>query len=336
MASPGAAIPEVPEIPVPKQFVRVGGHGCTWDLPRRFPGYFVDTEIKGLLGNATKWVIRTHNSDDPQYLIKYAQKFGERETFTEFFINQLGVTLGFSMAHSGIVRLDGTLAFLSQVFTSTKETLRHGSLVIEDYYKDEKALEKVKRKEEQAFYSADFVVDLLKQFCGDDFNAVFPKFIEMLVFDAVIGSMDRHVQNWGVLETVTKPAHYRFAPIFDSARALLWSMDESQVQMLLADSKALRAHIDRARPCLGPKHIFLRGRHCNHFSFIANLLELYPGPTGEAIQKVPDNVPERSHQLLHRFPFLSEFSNARKQLIVTILRTRVETLKTILEKGGTS
>ncbi len=201
--------------------MRVGKRGCTWGLPRSFAPYFVDTKRQGMLGNATKWVLRSEDPRDPQFLVKYPQKFGKQETVTEFLINQLGNTLGFTMAESGLVRLDGTLAFLTRIFTGPEENLRHGSLVIEDYYKDEKALDRVRRKEEQAFYSIDFVVELLNLFVGEDFDVVFGKFVEMLIFDALVGSMDRHAQNWGVLQTVTSPARYRFAPIFDSACALV-------------------------------------------------------------------------------------------------------------------
>lgn len=186
-------------------------------------------------------------------MVKYPQMFAEQETLTEFFINRLGVVLGFEMAGCGLIRINNTLVFLTKIFTSDQETLRHGSLVIEDFYKEEKALDRVRRKEEQRFYSIDFVIDLLKMFVGADFEGVFPSFIDMLIFDALIGSMDRHVQNWGVLETLTKPARYRFAPIFDSARALLWNASEDQVKVLTNDHKAFKAHLDRARSLFGTK-----------------------------------------------------------------------------------
>lgn len=264
-----------PLIAPPRKFVRVAQSGRTWGLPRSLASYFVDPDIRGLLGSATKWVIRTNNPRDPQFMVKYPQKFGEQETLTEFFINQFGKEIGFDIAESGLVRMDGTLVFLTKIFTGPEQNLRHGSLIIEDCFKDEKALERVRRKEEQAFYSIDFVVGVLKSFIGEDFDATIPRFIEMLVFDALIGSMDRHAQNWGVLETVTKPARYRFAPIFDSARALLWSMDEAQVTELSRNPQSFVAHLQRARPCLGPKRHHLTHNRCNHFDFIANLFKLY-------------------------------------------------------------
>lgn len=324
---------EASPIPVPKTFRRSGQHGFTWNIPRTFPGYFADTN-KQVIGNATKYVIRTENLTDPQYLIKYAQKHGERETYTEFFLNQFGNMLGLQMAHSGLVVADGRLAFLSGIFTGPEESLRHGSLIIEDYYKDEKALEKIKRQEEQAFYSIDFVASHLRAFCGSDFATVFPKFVEMLVFDALIGSMDRHAQNWGVVGRIVEPTNYRFSPIFDTARALLWSADEEMVSKMLTNDRMLVAFIDRARPCLGPERTHVKVNSCNHFDFVENLMKLYPHQTEHALIKVTDRAAQKSAKLLSRFPFDTVFSGDRKRLITRILNIRAARLEQILVKGG--
>lgn len=324
---------ELPAIAVPTRFKRNGRRGCTWELPRGFQGYFADTS-KQVLGNAPKYVIRCKDSANPEYLVKYPQKHGRRETYTEFFLNQLGTALGFHMAHSGLIVLDGKHAFLTKIFTDAENSLRHGSLVIEDYYKDEKALEKVRRHEEQGFYSIDFVVSLLKEYCGADYDDVFPKFIEMLVFDALIGSMDRHAQNWGIVGRIAEPPNYRLAPIFDTARALLWSADEVMVQRMSEDARMLAAFIERAKPCLGPVRNHPKVNNCNHFDFVQNLMDLYPHQTEHALLKIPEDLGQRSGKLLSRFPFRMGFSGIRKRLIVRILVTRAGRLKDILAKGG--
>jgi hypothetical protein len=324
---------QLPSIAVPTKFRRSGKHGFTWGLPRSFPGYFADTN-KQVIGNATKYVIRSRDANDPEYLVKYAQKHGKRETYTEFFLNQLGTALGFRMAHSGLILLDGTRAFLTTIFTSSEESLRHGSLIIEDYYKEEKALEKVRRQDEQAFYSIDFVVSLLKEFCADDFDGLFPDFIEMLVFDGLIGSMDRHAQNWGVIGRIVEPANYRFSPIFDTARALLWSADEEMVKKMLENERMLSAFVERAKPILGPVRSHPKVNDCNHFQFVENLMELYPHQTRHALGKIGNSAAEKGAKLLHQFPFRMAFSGIRKRLIVKILELRAGRLNQILMKGG--
>lgn len=330
--------PDVPGLVVPKKFRRIGRKGFRWDISRTFPHYFADAN-KQVLGASTKYVIRTDWPDEPQYLIKYAQKHGKRETLTEFFINRLGLALGMHMAHSGLVLADGVATFLTRIFTSDQETLRHGSLIIEDCFKrdeaiDSRELESIHRRTEQEFYSIDFVTSVLKLFCGADFDAVFPPFIEMLVFDALIGSMDRHSQNWGILGKTVEPVHYRFAPIFDTARALLWSLDETQVQRLSADDRALMNHIERSRPCMGPIRNHPKVNSCNHFEFVENLLTLYPEPATLALRKLSKAIGIKSAQVLHQFPFNMGFTGTRKRLILKILKIRSERLKEILETGG--
>jgi hypothetical protein len=332
--SSSSPLVELPAIAVPKRFKRSGKRGFTWGLSRTLPGYFADAG-KQVLGNAPKYVVRSLDPNDPEYLVKYPQKHGKRETYTEFFLNQLGASLGFEMAHSGLVVLDGQLVFLTKIFTGPEESLRHGSLVIEDYYKEEKALEKVRRHEEQGFYSIDFVVSLLQAYCGGDFDDVFPKFIQMLIFDALVGSMDRHAQNWGVTGRIAEPANYRLAPIFDTARALLWSADETMVQKMSADSRMLAAFIDRAKPCLGPVRSHPKVNDCNHFEFVENLMNLYPHQTECALRHIPDDVEVRSAKLVRRFPFRMAFSGTRKRLIVKILAMRSARLRQIVTKGGT-
>jgi hypothetical protein len=328
----------IPGIIIPHAFRRIGRKGYRWDIPRSFPNYFADAN-KQVLGATTKYVIRTDNPDAPQYLIKYAQKHGKRETLTEFFVNRLGLALGMNMAHSGLVRADGVPTFLTRIFTSDKEILRHGSLIIEDCFKreqtiDARELEGIQKGTEQEFYSIDFVTSVLRFFCGTDFDSVFPQFIEMLVFDALIGSMDRHSQNWGVLGTTVEPVHYRFAPIFDTARALLWSLDEKKVDKLSSDETLLRNHISRARPCMGPVRNHPKVNSCNHFDFVENLLQLYPKPATKALQKLSNEVGAKSAVVLRQFPFNMGFTGTRKRLILKILTIRAERLKEILEKGG--
>lgn len=204
--------------------------------------------------------------------------------------------------------------------------------IIEDYYKDEKALDRVRPKVEQEFYSIDFVVNLLEEFCGEDFGHVFSKFVEMLVFDALVGSMDRHAQNWGVVGRIVEPSQYKFAPIFDTARALIWSLDEEKISRLWLDDKMLNNHLERAKPCLGPERKHPKVNDCNHFEFVENLMKLYPHPTECALGKVPADIEKRSAKLVRRFPFDMAFSTTRKRLIVKILTIRGARLRQILAK----
>lgn len=205
-------------------------------------GYTVqqDTTIGG---KATKWVIRGPGGPDDFYIAKFGNKNGRTEILTELFNNQLGQSLGFDMAHSGIARLDSDLYFVTRNFRRS-EQLVHGSLMIEDLFAARGQLDTIEHCSEQSFYSINFIEEVFRGYCGLDADVVFEKLLEMLVYDALIGSMDRHSMNWGVLRSEFAtggevPAH-RLAPIFDSARALLWDFPEGKLLELDLDGDAFK------------------------------------------------------------------------------------------------
>lgn len=333
----------------PQNFRRVGQRGRSWEMPRSFRAYSADVTT-AVVGAAPKYILKSSNSCDPQYLVKYAEKHGQRETLTEFFINQLGASLGLNIAHSGLILSDKELTFASRIFIDEGEALIHGSLIIEDCFRREAAvdiheLERIEPRTEQEFYSIDFVIAVLRSFCGDDFNSILPHFIEMLVFDALIGSMDRHSQNWGLLAKSKGPVSYRLSPIFDTARSLLWSLDEAQIERMAGEAAAnedakkicdsrLDRYIERAQPCMGPQRHHPRVNKCNHFNFVDNLYGLYPVETASGIEKVTRNVERIAARLLRRFPFRTRFTGKRKRLILKVLAIRADRMRKITEKGG--
>lgn len=322
-------------------------------------GYFADTKTAAL-GAAPKYILKSNAPQDPQYIVKYAEKHGVRETLTEFYTNQLGQALGLDIAHSGLIRSDDELTFASEIFVNHDEALTHGSLIIEDCFRKEAAvdiheLELIQRRTEQEFYSIDFVANVLREFCGRDFAVIFPPFIEMLVFDCLVGSMDRHAQNWGVVANSQAPRTYRFAPIFDTARSLLWCLDEKQIESMAGEETShlrkkanfeerllrykeecevrLLKYIDKAQPCIGPVRTHPRVNRCNQFEFVVSLFELYPVETMAAIKKITSRTELKAAKLLRQFPFRMGFTGKRRRLILKILTIRAERLRQILKKG---
>ena len=78
----------------------------------------------------------------------------------------------------------------------------------------------------------------------------------------------------GVIGSILEPARYRFAAIFDSSRALLWSLGDARVERLLRDGRAFRSHLYRAKPCIGPVRDHPNVNNCSHFDFVVNLMDL--------------------------------------------------------------
>jgi HipA-like C-terminal domain len=274
------------------------------------------------------------NEDNPEdfFIAKLGATNGRAETLTELFNNQLGEALGFEMAHSGVARLDSELYFLTRNFRAPGERLVHGSLMIEEVFGAKQETECIHYRSEQAFYGVDFLKQVIEVFCKNDADTVFGKFIEMLVFDALIGSMDRHAQNWGVLQQTSLPERFRFAPIFDSARALLWLLPESKLIGYHSDETMLRRYIDASKPCIGPPRNHPKVNDCNHFDVVENLVELYPQLLKVPLDRVSTRAIRYAARLLDSFPYLRYLSSVRRKLMLKVLEIRADKMMKIAER----
>ena len=241
------------------------------------------------------------------------------------------------MAHSGVMKLDGVLHFVSRSFRlSSEEALVHGSLMVEELGLAQKhEIEKIKTVyQQQGIYDIDFVEQVIRQVCGDQFGLVFDKFVEMLAFDALIGSMDRHPRNWGVLRSTVEPVLLRFSPIYDSARALLWDLNDDKVRFLLKNETELLRYMGKAAPRIGlPGHI-AGNRKCNHFQLIEYLMKKHKSSTLNALRKIPRNVSALALNLLNTWPFSKAFKSVRKSSIIRVIDYRAAELVALQLKGG--
>jgi hypothetical protein len=325
-APPGVSLSTEIEDPrlLPAKFVRIGRRGKTWNLPRRFCGYkAVSTEQLSVRGAAPKFILRANGDTHDWYIVKSAEKWGATETLSELLNNVLGMQLGFPMAPAGILRADRKLHFASKNFQRENETLIHGSLLFEEIFEDQLDGVGKKRWDEQRTFDLDLIKEMLDARCGDDGGKIFSDLLQMMIFDALIGSMDRHMQNWGLIATVGEPRVYRFSPIFDSARALLWNCDESKLELLETNRSAFDAYINRAQPIMGCAST---GKAVNHFELVDHLLMRYPEPVGIALERIRPEKVQRAARVVREFPFTQFFTRRRRTLITKVLTRRAEML----------
>jgi hypothetical protein len=319
---------------LPTVFQRIAKRGMDWELPRKFRNYRASSQHEmSMAGAATKCFLSVPGDNaSAAYIAKFGHKNGEIETYTELFNNQLGRVLGFDMAHSGVARLDGVLHFLSRSFRGEGETLIHGSLMVEQLglAKEEEMIHLKTVHQQQGIYDIEFVENVIKAFCGPDFETVFQEFVKMLVFDALIGSMDRHPRNWGVIRPSKQPVHFRFSPIYDSARALLWDFTDSRIAGIVDNEAELRRYVNKSSPRIG-----LPGsqHRCNHFDLVSHIAKNRKQLILNALDKIPSCAVGLSSELLHKWPFSDVFTGARKKAILSIIAMRFSALRSIEKEG---
>jgi len=133
----------------------------------------------------------------------------------------------------------GTLA--RNIFPKNIETI-YGAAIVETPTKP-LTLEVIEKKFRQKYYASE---DLLQSYS------------DMVVFDALIGNMDRHHENWGVCNDIkyrqqllvdrTALISLRyFTPLFDHGSSLMFELSEEIIESMLVDEKVLFNYVEKSR-----------------------------------------------------------------------------------------
>ncbi len=170
-------------------------------------------------------------------------------------------------------------------------------------------------------------------------------FSDMVVFDAFIGNMDRHHENWGVCEeekykqqVLFDPKSLtnlrNFTPLFDHGSSLMFELSDKDVEDLLADDTRLERYID------GVKFGFLLDSNGDKAGPIALMSSHIQNKTKwgkrfkKSLQKIKQvdllDVAELIIQM--PVPELLEYSSDRRSLLYKSILLRYNKLITMYEE----
>jgi hypothetical protein len=288
------------------------------------------------------------------YIAKCPHRFGLRECVTEEMISKVGRLLPLRVAESKLVRLPPgdakagagpDVRFLSRDFLrrGRGESLRHGVELFAAYLGETTAaladaFGLGKRTEESKFYTLENALEVLRWYgrTPSEQDALQARFARMLAYDALVGSQDRHPENWGVIENVADAsAPRRFAPVYDTARGLFVThsdedlKDKFRTRSQRACSEALRRYAHESRPIFGCGKD--PGSRINHFSLIRYGVERFPAPFGGGVRQLVRafNTNLIAVELRKRFGRI--IARERMELIVQLLVLRRELVQAALE-----
>jgi hypothetical protein len=281
-------------------------------------------------------VRRSNPSTWFRYIAKVGHKWYPLESINEYLFNQIGETLDLNMASSKLIFAGNQLRFLSKYFLEKNESLVHGAEIFSGYVSDEQWAENIEEKGlARKFFTFQFVESAVKKMFPLDAELILVNFVQMLVFDAITGNNDRHFYNWGIVKHIENKKKPIFAPIYDSARGLLWNSPESKLQDWLGHPKLLDDKI--AKYCEGSKpKIGWEGLDdLNHFDLINSIYSSdvrYKETCEHLITKRP--LQEILNLLKNQFS--KYYSNERITLMEKCLIYRFKRLISIINnnKGG--
>jgi hypothetical protein len=231
-------------------------------------------DLGTIIGDAPKCMIALYNFEENsfirkrnpktwrKYIAKSASKWYPNESITEHLLNELGRCLGLNMANSCLKRIDTQIWFLSEYFIKEGYQLYHGA----DFYAlsvnddDKTFIQEIQddnKIDDQDYFKVQWIKSIFEKYYPKDFENIFESFIEMIVFDGIVGNNDRHAYNWGIISSVEDGKPSVFSPIYDTARGLFWNSSESTVKQVLSRTdkngrnQSIEKYVLSSRPKIG-------------------------------------------------------------------------------------
>lgn len=291
------------------------------------------------------WLISPE--DNSYYFFKVSIKKGVKDYPTEFWMeiiaSKVGQSLNLNVLDYNIAKRGESIGCISKHMVDNDKyaltELMHFLMGFEPAYNPE---------EDKDAYSIEFIYETLKYFGLEQYM---PDFIDVVVFDCIIGNQDRHQENWGFITPVETKAKIlshedtqvktswkgsKVAPIYDSGSSLGRERSEEVVLNMLRDPVQFEAYINRYKPEVRMQ----KGAKVSYDVLLNELLtsERYGKMTRHSIQQLTEafDTNKITDIVTHIDDALPAdckdkgLSDKRKQFIIKLMNNRVEKLKKLI------
>lgn len=253
------------------------------------------------IGKRIKKVVLHPETYDLFYFKEPKEKY-PWEFWNEIIAYKVGNKLGFSVLKYEVATLDGIGGCLSKSMTEDfTQELIHGQQVLLRIYPEFET----KRGTDHTFQLVESFFKSLKK---EEEKLIINDFINMLVFDSVIGNRDRHQQNWAIIREIKiqiRPNKYfglkkdtnspiitrtvRFSPLFDNGNCLAYNIIEENLDSFINDDYKLEKYLFGEKAV---SHLKWFGAAMPHIELLKHIAKIYPDVVLNSIKKVNENFNE--------------------------------------------
>jgi hypothetical protein len=246
-------------------------------------------------------------------------------------INRIGQVLGLNMNEICLVRANGQIRFLSKYFLNRDINLIHGAEICGQHLGDMLMAKEIAdhKKTSRELFTFEFIKDAVRSVFPDCFEQLTLDLVKMLAFDALVGNNDRHFYNWGVIAAKKKTGKLpNFAPLYDSARGLLWNRSDENIVNLFRTHRSggqkVFKYIEEACPRISIENN-INANHFDLIDFIGRLSDEYR----QIINDLSCMENEEKVIATLKKEFYPFFISERSELITLILKTRFKKIRGI-------
>jgi len=250
--------------------------------------------------------------------LKYERYIGCSESCSEKMSYEIAKIIGIPCAQVELAKdSDGRLGSISYLFN-----YKNGRMISEHI--DAKDFINKSEAERKEYYTIPNIKSVLDRYD----ESLFKGFLNIMVFDALVGETDRHEENWGVSKS---QKGYQISPLYDNGCNLLREFkDKGYAEEFYSGKKDFNRYILKS-----PTYIYKEGTNnrYKHFELIEYLCSIYPNEIKEHIEKVRLLTDSAINKVVDRIP-KELLDEKHKEYIKKYLKIRREILLKMIENKG--
>jgi hypothetical protein len=296
------------------------------------------------IGKRIKKVVFDPENEDNLYYFKEPKEKYPWEFWNEIIAYKIGISLGFNVLEYVPAVIDGEAGCLSPSMTKSDEELIHGQQFLTQI------LPSFETKK-----GIDHTFQLIQSFFESDpkYDQIIDSFIEMLVFDSIIGNRDRHQQNWALIRkidvkvlkqslfsklkkdrlkfTVNIVEYINFSQLFDNGNCLAYNIVEENIDSFLNDHSKTEKYLFGEK---ATSHVRWNGECLSHLQLLSNINEEKADIIENVLKRVKQkyseiNISNIINTIDNGVIFAENKYNLslkRKELLILLLETRIKKL----------
>ncbi|PWA09678.1 hypothetical protein DCC39_12595 [Pueribacillus theae] len=275
-----------------------------------------DWEHIGYGGKSTLEKEELKSPNQLKYLIKYPRKVKvgvSWEDITEFVAAQIGTIFGLEMMKVEIVIRNGRRGCLLRNFVDEfgAKMYEEGGVLLTSLVEGYNELQESRLKNIDLIDAGFQMISKLEYWA-----TIKEQFLNMLVFDILIGNQDRHPFNWLILYFDTE---VKFSPIYDNGASLGFRFEDEKLMEMVSDVAKLNKYVRNTKVKAG---LFER-KYVKARDLLAYIQIHYSNELANSVKRLKNFDLDRYKQFIQSLELLSEVQKNWLKLIVPYRREKI-------------